>query len=101
MLQGRPEQYGEMRSTGATYGWSFLVDRLFDMVGGTFVRLRHPEKLRKLDIFVTILQICNEVEQLTRLPHFPNKATRDSFGKLSAIIGNCLVTPFLSKYARK
>jgi len=71
------------------------------MVGGTFVRLRHREKLRKLDSVVTILQICNEVEQLTKLPHFPNKATRGSFRKLCAVVGNDLVTPFLSKYARK
>ena len=71
------------------------------MVGGTFVRLRHPENLRKLDSVVTILQICDEVEQLTKLPHFPNKATRGSFGKLSTIIGNGIVTLFLSKYARK
>jgi len=71
------------------------------MVGGTFVRLRHPEKPRKLDSVVTIFQICNEVKQLTKLLHFLNKATRGSFEKLSAIVGNGLVTPFLSKYARK
>jgi hypothetical protein len=71
------------------------------MVGGTFVRLRHPENLRKLDSFVTILQICNEVEQLTKLPHFPNKTTRGSFGKLSAIIGNGLVTLFFIKVCKK
>jgi len=89
MLQGRSEQYGEMCSTGATYGWSFLIDRLFDMVGGTFVRLRHPEKLRKLDSVVTILQICNEVEQLTKLPQFPNKATEvlsENFPQLSVMV---------------
>jgi hypothetical protein len=74
---------------------------LFDKVGGTFVRLRHPENLRKLDSAVTILQIGKEVEQLTKLPNFPKTATRGSFGKFSAIIGNGLATLFLSKYARK
>jgi hypothetical protein len=55
------------------------------MVGGTFVRLRHPENLRMLDSVATILQNCNKVEQLS---------TQGSFGKLSAIIGNGLVTVF-------
>jgi hypothetical protein len=67
------------------------------MVGGTFVRLRHPENLRMLNSLVTILQICKQAEQLTKLPHFSIRPTQGSFGKPSAIIGNGLVTRFLSE----
>jgi hypothetical protein len=59
------------------------------MVGGTFLRLRHPENLRKLDSVVTIVQICNEAEQLTKLPHFPTKrrdVLLENFPQLSAMI---------------